>query len=98
MLAALRALALDAASVPAPELKPGDSWVFDRSVQRGASGFSDQLLDIKVESVGADTLTVGIKMDSAPGDLEAQRIGADWSQRRLISEERTTTARLSLFP
>jgi len=97
-LAPAGALALDPASVLAPNLKPGDSWVFDRAIKHGTSGFSDQRFDFKVESVGVDTMVVGIKLDGALGDFEAQLIGADWSQRRLVDGEQTTTGRPFSFP
>lgn len=92
------ALAAEAQSVAAPDIKPGDTWVFDRSVERGTSGFSTQRLDFKVEHVGTDTMVVGIKTDGSPVDFEDHVMGADWSQRRLIDGQQTTTGRPMAFP
>lgn len=84
--------------IAAPDLKPGDSWVFDRSSERGTSGFSDQHLDLKVEHVGVDTMVVGIKLEGSPTDFEDHFMGVDWSQRRLIDGQQTMTARPFAFP
>lgn len=94
----LAALAPIPTQVLAPDLKPGDSWVFDRSTERGTSGFSDQHLDLKVEHVGVDTMVVGIKLEGSPTDFEDHLMGADWSQRRLIDGKQTTTGRPFAFP
>jgi hypothetical protein len=92
------ALASVPSSVAAPDLKPGDTWVFDRSMERGTSAFSDRHIDLKVEHVGVDTMVVGIKPDGSPNDFEDHVMGADWSQRRLIDGNQTTTGRPLAFP
>jgi hypothetical protein len=92
------ALAASPAPIAAPDLKPGDSWVFDRSIERGSSAFSDQHIDLRIEHVGADTMVVGIKPDGSPNDFEDHVVGADWSQRRLIDGNQTTTGRPLAFP
>jgi hypothetical protein len=94
----LAALAPSPTTVAAPDLKPGDTWVFDRSTERGTSGFSDQHIDLKVEHVGVDTMVVGIKPDGSPNDFEDHVMGADWSQRRLVDGNQTTTGRPLAFP
>jgi hypothetical protein len=92
------ALAADPSSLPAPDLKPGDSWVFDRAFERGTSGFLDRRVDLKIERVGADSMIVGIKPDGAPTAFEDHIVGSDWSQRRLINGEQTTIGRPLSFP
>jgi hypothetical protein len=92
------ALAADPAVVPAPELKPGDLWLFDRAVERGASGVSDQRLELRIERAGADTLVVGVKIEGSPADFEDHVLGPDWSQRRLIDGAPVTIGRPMAFP
>jgi hypothetical protein len=92
------ALASIPTQIAAPDLKPGDSWVFDRSTERGTSGFSNQRFNLKIEHVGADTMVVGIKLEGSPTDYEDHFLGSDWSQTRLIDGNRTTTGRPFVFP
>ncbi len=94
----LAALAPVPTQIMAPDLKPGDSWIFDRSTERGTSGFSDQHVDLKIEHVGVDTMVVGVKLEGAPTDFEDHVVGADWSQRRIIDGKQTATARPLAFP
>lgn len=84
--------------VPAPDIKPGDTWLFDRATERGTSGFADQHLDLKVERVDGDTMVVGIKLDGAPVDFQDHLLGSDWSERRMIDGQQTTTGRPLSFP
>jgi hypothetical protein len=86
------------ASVPAPNVKPGDAWVFERSLEHGTANFAIQRIDLRIERVGTDTMVVGIKPDGAPVDFEDHAVGADWSQRRLVDGNQTTTARPFSFP
>lgn len=97
-LASVRAFAAEPASLPAPELKTGDAWVFDRAIERGTSAFTNQRYDFRVEHVGADTMVVGIKLDGSPVDFEDHAMGSDWSQRRMIDGKQTVTGRPLAFP
>jgi hypothetical protein len=98
MIVPLAALASVPTSIAAPDLKPGDSWVFDRSTERGTSGFSDQHVNLKIEHVGVDTMVVGVKPDGSPNDFEDHVVGSDWSQRRIIDGKQTATAQPLAFP
>lgn len=97
--ASLSALAAaDPVSVPAPTLNPGDTWVYDQALQRGTNGFSQSRLDLKIERVGADTMVVGIKPDSAPIQFEDHIAGTDWSIRRIVDGQETVTGQPFSFP
>ncbi len=92
------ALAADPKSVAAPDLKAGDSWVFDRAHEQGTTGFSQRRLLLRIERVGTDTMVLGIKEEGAPKDFEDHLMGVDWSQRRLFGTEDTVTGRPFEFP
>jgi hypothetical protein len=92
-----RILAADPA-VSAPDLKPGDTWIFDRSIERGTSGYLDQHFDLKIERVDADSMVVGIKVDGSPVDFQDHVVGLDWSQRRMVDGQQTATTRPLSFP
>jgi hypothetical protein len=79
-------------------LQSGDGWVFDRSIQQGANGYSDQRLALVVERVDSDAMVVGIKPDGAPGGYQDHIVGLDWSQRRIIDGQETVTGRPFSFP
>ena len=98
LLGAAQALAADPASLPAPSLKSGDAWVYDRTLERGTTGFSSERIAIQIDQVRGDTLVVGLKKDGAPGAFEDHIAGSDWSQRRMVDGEETTTSRPFDFP
>jgi hypothetical protein len=84
--------------VPAPVFTPGDTWVLDRSTEKGVSGFSQRRLVLTIDRVDADMMLVGIKPDGAPVAFEDHRMGLDWSQRRLVNGAETVTTRPFNFP
>jgi hypothetical protein len=86
------------ASVPLPAHKVGDTWVEDQKLERGTNGFSDQQYNLRVESLGSDTMVVGIKHNGAPGNYEDHISGLDLSQRRVVNGEETVTGRPYSFP
>ncbi|MDQ2860458.1 MAG: hypothetical protein M3T55_06985 [Pseudomonadota bacterium] len=86
------------APVSAPNLQPGDTWVYDRTQEDGTSTFSEKRIDLKIERVGTDTLVEGIKADAAPTDYEDHIAGVDWSQRRIVDGQETVTGRPFSFP
>ena len=93
-----QALAADPVSVAAASFKAGDTWAYDRTVERGTTGFSSERIAIQIEQVRGDTLVVGVKKDGAPGAFEDHIAGCDWSQRRMVDGEETTTSRPFNFP
>ena len=95
---AVPAHAADRASVPAPQLSEGDSWILDQTHERGQNGFSKQRIDLKIERVSPDNMVVGAKPDGAPTDFVDHIGGLDWSQRRILNDKETTTARPLSFP
>ena len=86
------------ASTPAPDLKPGDTWVFDRTIEKGVSGFADRHVVLKIKRVGADTMVVGLKIEGSPVDFQDHIAGLDWSQRRIVDGVQTATTRPLSFP
>ena len=90
--------AAEVQSVAAPQFKAGDGWVFERSIERGTTGFTSERLALQIEQVRGDTMVVGIKIDGAPGAFEDHIAGLDWSQRRVVNGEETTTSRPFNFP
>jgi len=84
--------------VAAPEIKPGDVWVFDRTIEKDTNGFNDQRLVFKVERVGTDTMVVGVKPEGSPLEFQDHVMGVDWSQRRIVEGAQTMTGRPLAFP
>ena len=85
-------------TVSAPVFLAGDSWVFDHAVEKGPTGYAATRLDEIIERVGDDTMVVGIKRDGAPTGFEDHVVGRDWSQRRIVDGEQTTTVRPFSYP
>jgi len=84
--------------VSSPALKAGDAWVFDDIEEKGTTGFAEHRLDLVIESVGGETMTVGIKPDGAPTAFQDHLVGADWSQRRLLNGQQSVTTQPFRFP
>jgi len=83
---------------PAPTFQPGDTWVFDRTHEQGANGYTDERIDLKIESLNSDSMVVGIKADGAPQGFEDHIFGLDWSQSRTFDEKPTIIGRPFSFP
>ena len=84
--------------VTGPAFETGDTWVFDQTDQRGASGFGQQRIDLSIERTDADTMLVGVKRDGAPTAFEDHIVGQDWSQRHIVDGQETPTTRPLNFP
>jgi len=97
-LTAIPVLACAQEVVPAPALQVGDAWVFDRTFEKGANGFSQRRVDLKVDRISADTMLVGLKLDGAPTAFMDHMIGSDWSQTRLVDGKQTLSGRPFAFP
>ena len=95
---AVPAFAADPASVAAPDVKTGDAWVYDSTVEQGASGFSKALYAVQIDDVRDDTLIVGIKPQGAPTAFVDHEMGLDWSDHRLSDGQSVTTERPFDFP
>lgn len=87
----------DPPTVYAPPLAVGDTWVFDRSRERGTS-FNQSRVELRLERVSGDVSEVGLKLEGSPGPFEDHLVGADWSQRRVIAGQQTVVARPFDFP
>jgi hypothetical protein len=90
--------AADPLFVAAPALKSGDLWIYDQTRERGTTGFSQQRIDLTVDRVDSETMVIGIKADGAPTSFQDHVAGLDWSQRRMVNGQQTTTGRPFTFP
>ncbi len=85
-------------AVPAPVFAQGDSWVFDETAEKGATGFGERRMDEVIERLDGPTMVVGIKRDGAPIAYEDHVVGQDWSRRMLVAGEQRVTTRPLNFP
>jgi hypothetical protein len=86
------------ASVAAPTMVVGDEWVFDRTRETGASHFTRNRVDLRVDRVDGDTMLVGFKPDGAPIEYQDHRVALDWVQTRVIDGHETITGHPFNFP
>ena len=84
--------------VPAPQFKPGETWIFDQTTEGPQGRFGQRRLDLAIDRIGDETMDVGIKQDGAPTAYEDHVVGRDWSLRILADGKETTTARPFSFP
>lgn len=98
LLACVPARAADPRGVGAPAFRPGDSWVFEETLEKGQNGFDQRIMDLTIERVDDETMEVGVKRDGAPGNYIDQMVGKDWSKRQVIDGQERTTLRPFKFP
>ena len=84
--------------VSQPSFVSGDSWVFDDAHQRGASGYSQNRIDVIIERVDSDMMVVGGKIDGSPANYTDSMVGLDWSKRVTIDGNQVVTTRPFSFP
>jgi hypothetical protein len=85
-------------SVPLPSFTTGDTWVFNDTIEKPPHGFGEKRVDLVVERLDEDSMTIGIKQDGSPNSYEDHLIGLDWSQRHIVDGEEVVTVRPFKFP
>jgi hypothetical protein len=85
-------------AIDAPSLKPGDTWVYQDTVEKGSNGFSRSTSELSV----VRTTTSGIYYTSRPsGSAQPPHeivSGPDWSRIRNINGTETTINKPLSFP
>lgn len=98
LFASRAGLAAEPATVDAPALKAGDSWVVDDTTQAGAAGFTRRRNDMSIERLNSDSMVVASKQDGAATNPQNRIVGLDWSLRLAVDGEQKITARPLSFP
>ena len=89
--------AADAVAVQ-PKVRPGDTWVFEESSEKGVSGFSSRRMDITIQSQSEDEMEVGVKPNGSPLDYETHTVGLDWTNSHLFNGVSTVVGHPFAFP
>ena len=92
------AMAQDASSVAKPALHVGDTWIINRTLQKGSGNFAQQRTIQTVDRLDSDGMLIGTRLDGSPLAPQENMIGLDWSLRLLIKDEEKTTAKPLNFP
>jgi hypothetical protein len=85
-------------SVSAPQINEDDSWIFERTRDRGRNGFSRQRFDLIIQRVSSNNMIVGVKPDGSPADYVGHMCNLDWSQAKIFNGKETPTGRPFSFP
>ena len=92
------AVAQPTAEVQPPPFKLGDTWVFDRSVQRGTVGYNEGHWQLSVDRIDDDSILLGTKPEGSPNAPQEQLRGRDLRYLRNVDGQQTTTGRPVAFP
>ena len=92
------ARAADPTSVPAPSFKVGDSWLLEKTVQKGPTGFSRIRQEVSIDRLDSDSMVIGLKLEGASVAPEEHVAGLDWALKLNINGEQKTTAQPLSFP
>jgi hypothetical protein len=85
-------------SVTAPVLEVGDSWVFDRTEDRGNERLSHRRVSLRVDRIDENVMLIGARSTGAPAPAQGYRVGLDWTQTRVIDGQPAVTGRPFKFP
>ncbi len=88
---------------PAPEIQPpqfklGDTWVFDRNIQRGTVGYNEGRWQLSIDRIDDDSILLGTKPEGSPNAPQEQLRGRDLRYLRNVDGQQTTTGRPVAFP
>jgi hypothetical protein len=92
------AVAEDMQSVSKPAFRVGDTWVVNRTLQKGTANFTQQRVVQSIERLDSDGMLLSTKLDGSPLAPQENKIGLDWSLRLLIKDEEKTTSKPFHFP
>jgi hypothetical protein len=85
-------------SVTAPVLEVGDSWVFDRTEDRGNERLSHRRVSLRADRIDDNVMLIGARSQGASAPPQDYRVGLDWSQTRVLDGQPTVTGRPFKFP
>ena len=89
--------AAQAQTVAAPKLVAGDTWIVQRTVERG-SGWQQTRLELSVAHAGAEMIAVSDKPSGSTMPPIEVLVGADWSRSRSVNGHQTVVNRPLSFP
>ena len=98
LLAGAAAIAQPASEVQTPQFKLGDTWVYERTVQRGATGFNEGHWQLSIDRIDDDSILLGQKPEGSPNAPQEQLRGRDLRYLRNVDGQQTTTGRPAAFP
>ncbi len=98
LLAVTVGVADTASEVQVPQFKLGDTWVYDRTVQRGTTGYNEGRWQLSIDRIDDDSVLLGAKPEGSPNAPQEQLRGRDLRYLRDIDGQQTTTGRPVAFP
>lgn len=85
-------------TIESPFVKPGDSWVYITTTEKGQSVWSQKHDELKVIHASATSILLAIKENGSTQPPKEQLVGKDWSRFRNINGQETVVSRPLLFP
>ena len=91
-------LLAEAETIELPIVKPGDSWTYRSTIEKGQSGWVQKYNEWTVIRTGATGILVSIKERGSTQAAKEQLVGKDWSRFRNVNGKETVVNRPLLFP
>jgi hypothetical protein len=85
-------------TIQSPVVKPGDSWVFVTTTEKGQNGWTQKHEEFKVIHASANSILQAIKENGSNQPPKEQLVGKDWSRFRNINGKETIVNRPLYFP
>ncbi|MBD8874372.1 hypothetical protein IHE47_16260 [Rhodanobacter sp. DHB23] len=87
-----------AQTIDAPQLKPGDTWVYSNTRQAGSRGWDNKVTVSTLERIEGDRILVGTKQQDSTQSPTERTYGLDWSRSRDVDGKQTVVNQPLDFP
>ena len=87
-----------AASVEAPALKAGDTWVYTYTTENGPHGWAQKDVEIAVERVTSSDVLITIKPKGSTQAPDEELRGLDWSHQTDVNGKQQVVSQPMTFP
>ncbi|MCC8394957.1 hypothetical protein LJ656_20390 [Paraburkholderia sp. MMS20-SJTR3] len=87
-----------AQSAPAPGIKPGDSWVYATTIEKGPSGWNQSHNEVTVLRATSSHIYYESKIAGSTQPPRELIAGVDWSRERSVNGTETVVNRPFAFP
>lgn len=98
MLGIALSFGCNAQSIDSPVIKPGDTWTYRTTVEKGAGGWTQTHDDFTVSRVTPSSVYYSVKQSGSTLPQKELIMGSDWSRRRDVNGTETVVSRPLSFP
>ena len=84
--------------VESPFVKPGDSWTYRSTIEKGQKGWVQKYTEYTIVRTDSNSILLSIKERGSTQAPKEQLVGKDWSRFRNVNGKEKVVNRPFLFP